>query len=488
MLNTHDESVALPATTCDDTRIHEYIGAIERITYGQYQIDEIPLEPQDQISLLGLALLNLSKNIEMQHRQLDAISEITTQINSGLVLEDILDNVYEQFRNLIPYNRIGFSLIKKDENQRTIVKAIWAKSDSNDVKLTKGYSALLEGSTLAQIIETGKPRIIPDLVAYAAHKPNSESSQLILQEGIRSSLTCPLISNGNPIGFMFFSSNQRNTYSEAHIAIFQRIAAELSVILEKGRLISEIMEQRKAISEQNERLRELNDLKNTFLGIAAHDLRNPLANIQLAASLLMMDDPTLTSDERKLILEDVHNQSKFMTTLLSDLLDVTQIESGQLQLKPVSIDVASFITEIVENHRKLATMKSTTITLENIDEGYMLADRNKIRQVVDNLLSNAVKYSPPSSNVVISVDFSNQCLKVSVRDAGPGITPEDRKKLFKDFAKLSARPTGGERSIGLGLSIARRIVEAHGGEIGVDSEPGAGSTFWFTLPSNVSVT
>jgi hypothetical protein len=102
---------------------------------------------------------------------------------------------------------------------------------------------------------------------------------------------------------------------------------------------------------------------------------------------------------------------------------------------------------------------------------------------MDNLLTNAVKYSPPGSTVQVSVQPEGDGWRINVQDEGPGITEEDRQKLFEDFARLSARPTGGEKSTGLGLAIARRIVHAHGGEIGVDSIPGHGATFWFTLPA-----
>jgi signal transduction histidine kinase len=113
----------------------------------------------------------------------------------------------------------------------------------------------------------------------------------------------------------------------------------------------------------------------------------------------------------------------------------------------------------------------------------VMADPVHLRQVVDNLVSNAVKYSPPGSTVTVSVEQQNSGWRVNVQDEGPGITAADREHLFKDFARLSAKPTGGEKSTGLGLAISRRAVEAHGGQIGVDSEPGHGANFWFTLPN-----
>lgn len=469
-------------TAYRDQRIPEYIDAIVRMSGGEYAIGDIPLQPADEVSQLGTALVRLSHHIETQYRQIDAISSITTHINSGLLLDDILEHVYDHFRELIPYNRIGFALIEEDAQLGQVVRARWAKSDSAMVQLTKGYAAPLRGSTLETIIKTGQPRIINDLAQYGVYKPASESTQLILEEGIQSSLTCPLIANGVPVGFIFFSSNQLGAYADAHIDVFQRIASQLSVILEKGRLVSDIIEQRAEINRQNDELRRLNDLKNTFLGIAAHDLRNPLGNIQMAIELLMMEDVGLPEEGKQQILGDIRQQARYMTNLLSDLLDVAQIESGQLKLQPIAVDVGSFLAEVVENHNRLAATKSTTISLEAVPDGTVKADIVRIRQVIDNLISNAVKYSPPGSQVYVSARFDNSNWTIIVKDQGPGITAEDRKKLFQDFSRLSARPTNGEKSTGLGLSITRRIVEAHGGAIGVDSEPGEGAAFWFMLP------
>jgi signal transduction histidine kinase len=109
----------------------------------------------------------------------------------------------------------------------------------------------------------------------------------------------------------------------------------------------------------------------------------------------------------------------------------------------------------------------------------------RLRQVVDNLISNAVKYSPPGSQVWVRAERTSDGWRIHVKDQGPGITPQDRQRLFQDFARLSAKPTGGEKSTGLGLAITHRVVAAHGGQIGVDSEPGLGADFWFTLPDDV---
>lgn len=233
----------------------------------------------------------------------------------------------------------------------------------------------------------------------------------------------------------------------------------------------------------NEELQRLNELKNKFLGIAAHDLRGPLANIQLAADFLLNQFDTLPRASMEEMLQSIDRQAQYMSTLISDLLDVTQIEAGKLDLNPEPVDLVDFLAEAVKHFAKIAAPKETRVLLEANPVGTVEADPVRLRQVVDNLISNAIKYSPPGSTVTVSAEKIESGWRVNVEDEGPGITEEDRQRLFQEFARLSAKPTGGEKSTGLGLAISRRVVETHGGKIGVDSEPGHGSTFWFTLPT-----
>jgi len=461
-----------------DQHISQYIKATKQLKRGDYALD-LPHSPDDQIGRLGAALLDLAHSLETHHRELQELDQITSHINAGLLLDDILGNVYRDFRDVIPYNRIGFSLI---EEQGRTVCARWAKSDQPVIKLTQGYCAPLAGSSLETIITTGEPRILNDLVDYLRQKPESESTSMVVAEGMRSSLTCPLIANGVPVGFMFFSSTRPHTYADAHVNTFKRIAGQLSVIAEKGRLVSELATQKAAIEAQNEELRRLNEIKNAFLGMAAHDLRSPIGYIQTVTHLLMGSTIELSAAERKKLLQDANRQTDHMLTLLDELLDVTQIEAGKLELALEPVDLGSFLGDAIDRHGKMATPKGSTVLLKEIPAGTAAADPHRLRQVIDNLISNAIKFSPPGSTVRVSAQRMPSGWRINVQDEGPGVTPSDRGRLFQDFARLSARPTGGEKSTGLGLAITRRVVEAHNGQIGVDSEPGHGANFWFTLP------
>jgi GAF domain-containing protein len=278
-----------------DPRITQYIEIAERLKRGDYDFD-LSVSPVDDVGRLGHALQDLGNSLENHYRELQKLDEITSHINAGLLLDDILDNVYQDFRAIIPYNRIGFALIE-DEKDVTRVQACWAKTDQPILKLVKGYSAPLAGSSLENIMTTGQPRIINDLVEYLEQKPESDSTRLVVAEGMRSSLTCPLIANGIPVGFIFFSSIQPNIYADVHIDIFKRIAGQLSVIVEKGRLVSRLADQKAAIEKKNKELYQLNEVKNTFLGIAAHDLRGPIGFIQMIGHLLTDPSAELSEEE-----------------------------------------------------------------------------------------------------------------------------------------------------------------------------------------------
>ena len=467
-------------TSVQDPRIARYREAIENIERGEYESDWPPNLP-DEMGQLGTALQELAQTLATRSREQASLAKITLRITAGLLLDDILENLYQDFRGIIPYNRIGLALLEDDGQ---IVRSHWDKSDQPEVKLGKGYAAPLAGSSLERIIATGQPRILNDLAAYLDSKPESKSTRLVVAEGLRSSLTCPLIANGVPVGFIFFSSTQPDAYADIHVDIFKRIARQLSVIVEKGRLTSELAAQKAAIEQQNEELRRLQTLKNSFLGMAAHDLRNPLGLIQTSLYLLLDPDTHLAPAQQEYLCKSMQRQTRHMLTLLDDLLDVTTIEARQLALRPQPIDLRQFLTESVKQQAELAQPKGTLVILESVPDGQVVADPDRLDQLMDNLISNAVKYSPPGSRVRVSAQRVESGWRVNVQDEGPGITGQDRQRLFQDFAQLSARPTGGEKSIGLGLAIARRIVDAHGGQIGVDSEPGHGATFWFTLPGD----
>lgn len=245
-----------------------------------------------------------------------------------------------------------------------------------------------------------------------------------------------------------------------------------------------LAEQQQLLVEQ---LSKANSAKNRFLGMAAHDLRNPLASIRGLAEFLREGAVGPLNADQLDLIETIHGASQQMLDMVNELLDVATIESGELKLHVEPLNLGDLIARCAAMINMEAAKKKTTVAFEAPAAPVVLpADSAKMKQVVDNLLSNAVKYSPPGSSVRARVEASpdGKTVSLSVRDQGPGIPDDERDKLFKDFSRLSIKPTGGEKSTGLGLAICRKIVEAHRGTIVAENQPGGGCEFRVTLPSS----
>jgi signal transduction histidine kinase len=237
------------------------------------------------------------------------------------------------------------------------------------------------------------------------------------------------------------------------------------------------------LQKKNAELVKLNDLKNQFLGMAAHDLRNPIGVILTYSDFLLEETAEALSKEHREFLTTIRRSSDFMLSMLNDLLDITKIESGRLDLDLEPADLVTLIEHNVTLNRVLAVKKSIHIRFQH-DEDLPPTplDRGKIDQVLNNLISNAVKFSATGTTVVVRAVRSDGQVTVSVKDEGPGIPEAERQKLFQPFSRTSVQSTGGEKSTGLGLAIVKKIILGHRGLIWVESGIGTGSTFYFTLP------
>jgi signal transduction histidine kinase len=255
----------------------------------------------------------------------------------------------------------------------------------------------------------------------------------------------------------------------------------LGLIFEVGR-VQALAKMQAALAElaaSNERLTHLNNEKNEFLGIAAHDLKNPLSVIVGSADLLKMTKEPVKIDK---IAQLIASAATRMRDLVTNLLDANAIEQGKFVSNIERCDLRVLVEQCVDHNQPSATKKGIAIRVGASEGLWGKADRAATLQILDNLVSNAVKYSPPNTTVHVHALPEADWILVSVRDEGPGINEADQKKLFQKFTRLSARPTGGESSTGLGLSIVKRLAEAMSGSIQCQSVVGFGATFMLRLP------
>lgn len=245
----------------------------------------------------------------------------------------------------------------------------------------------------------------------------------------------------------------------------------------------------KRLQDQRERdiaeLRELSALKDKFLQIAAHDLRNPLGNITFGIDLLEQELARLEAPvpNAATILQAMRNAASIMRSIVNDFLDLQAIRSGKVEMNWQPVSLNRLVEAVAAQYETYAKDKNVALrTYLEVNLPDTMADPDRLTQVLSNLVSNAIKFSPPGSAVGVRTREVNRRLLIEVVDNGVGIPEAEIPLLFKEFARLSPRPTGGEKSSGVGLSIARQLVELHGGKIGVKSKVGQGSLFWFELP------
>ncbi len=196
----------------------------------------------------------LSNLVELRTRELRSLGSLTETINHAVRLDDVLEHVWKSFRMVVPYNRIGFAEFDAEARE---VRAVWARSDASEIRIGTGYSAPIDTTSLGEILESGKPRIIDDLVQYLETHLNSDATRKIVDEGMRSSLTVPLEAMGHKVGFLFFSSQTPRVYVEEHTRLLERISGQLSLAIEKSRLYDSLLDTTSQLAEANRKLARL---------------------------------------------------------------------------------------------------------------------------------------------------------------------------------------------------------------------------------------
>jgi signal transduction histidine kinase len=237
------------------------------------------------------------------------------------------------------------------------------------------------------------------------------------------------------------------------------------------------------LETQNEELIALNNKKNEFLGIAAHDLRSPLANIVSLAAILQHNQLEKEEDDLSWTTQAIETSAAKMLTLIERLLDMNALERGGITLHHTDVDIAWCFRQSAERFQTQAEAKKIILLTSTDTTCYARADTQAVEQIADNLISNAIKYSPPEKRIWVTVESCKNSIRASVRDEGQGLSEADKIKVFTSFAKLSAKPTGGESSTGLGLAIVKTLTEMMQGTVRVESEYGIGATFIVEFPS-----
>jgi hypothetical protein len=388
-------------------------------------------------------------------------------------LNDVCDFLFEGTRAIIPFDRIGLAFVEEDGHH---VLSHYARAVYQPLLLTKGYVGELRGSSLEGMIKTGQPRIIRDLERYLGDHPNSHSSYLLVREGVRSSLTCPLVVEGHILGFMFRSSRETNAYDPHHVQLQMAITERLSQAVEKAWRIEQLTAANHAYME--------------MLAFVSHEIKNPVASMVTDAKLLAegylgpLDAQQLGKVERLI------GKGQYLLELVQEYLDLARIEGGELALHARrEVDfVASVVAPSVDIVRPQLEARRMRLDLVIPADGIVAeCDPGLLCIVLVNLLSNAVKYGREGGLVRLSIVREPTRLAAAVWNEGPGFPPEERGKLFRRFSRLRTPELRGTKGTGVGLYNAWRIIQLHHGRIRARSEPGAWAQFDFELSQPLGI-
>jgi len=323
--------------------------------------------------------------------------------------------------------------------------------------------------------------------------PRFSPPDIYRREGVCAIVAAPMLKQNKLLGAIVLTRREPRPFTESQINLLTTFANQAAIALDNVHLFQELKDRTEELARYNEeikmaneKLKELDKLKSSFVSNVSHELRTPLTAIEsLADNLLDGVTGSLTTKQASYML-GIRESTERLERLINDLLDLSVIEAGKAALKPTSFPMMSLLGEVAGTLKPMAEEKQIDLEIGSTN-GHSIAwaDRDKVTQVLTNLIGNAVKFTPQLGKVSVAVSSTKDAwLQISVTDTGPGIPPEEAGKIFDEFYQMSQPGRDKSKGVGLGLAISKKLVEMHGGKIGVASVVGKGSSFSFTIPAH----
>ena len=399
--------------------------------------------------------------------QQTATSEILRVISGSMTeTQPVFDAIVKNCHALFPGSRVALGLAHEDR--------IEVRSSVGDAEAADSYHLAMDrGSGLATCIMEARTIHLPSLAAAAEEFPRLKQ---MLASGYGSGLFTPLMREGRPTGAISVLRPAEGAFTEKEIALLKTFADQAVIAIENVRLFIEIQ-------EKSAQLEVASRHKSEFLANMSHELRTPLNAIIGFSEVLVEKMFGEVNDKQLDYLQDIHSSGKHLLSLINDILDLSKIEAGRMELDVSEFDLPAALGNAMTLVRERAQRHGVALGLE-VDPalGTFHADERKVKQIMLNLLSNAVKFTAEGGRVDVRAKMNGKAVEIAVTDTGVGIAAEDQEAVFEEFRQVGRDYTRKAEGTGLGLALTRRFVELHGGTIWLQSAPGAGSTFTFTIP------
>jgi GAF domain-containing protein len=409
----------------------------------------------------------LTRSVE----QLTALGEVGRAVSSTLDLETVLTTIVSRAVQLSGLD--GGVVLEYDEGAEEFVQRAQAET-GGALAAARRVTRIRKGEgVVGQTAITREPVQVPDITLSGAYVgPNREN---LIGSGIRAIVAVPMVREDQLIGCLGVTRNRPGEFPTETIELLRTFATQSALAIQNARLFHEI-------EDKSRQLEVASQHKSEFLANMSHELRTPLNAIIGFSEVLserMFGELNEKQDE---YLKDIHASGQHLLSLINDILDLSKIEAGRMELEVTDFDLPMAIDNALTLVRERAARRSIALNTA-IDErlGQVQGDERKIRQVLLNLLSNAIKFTPEGGRIDVHAVPRDRMVEVSVTDTGVGIAPEDQEAVFEEFRQVGTADKKVEGT-GLGLTLCRKFIELHGGRIWVESQVGVGSTFTFTIP------
>ncbi len=429
-----------------------------------------------QVNLLR-ALESRGTELSSKVAQLEALREVGEAVGSSLNLDEVLDRIVGNAVRLtnrgfgdITLRTDGGSIMEYDESTESFhVHAVGIGRDL--LERLRAITIHRDSTLVGRAALAHRPLQVPDL-AHAELDPHLE---ILFRDGWRSVLAVPMLRGDDMVGVLVIRRRGTGAFPPELIKLLEAFAGQSALAIVNAGLFREL-------ETKTSELEVASRHKSEFLASMSHELRTPL-NAVIGFSEVLLDRMFGELNERQdEYLRDIRNSGKHLLALLNDILDLSKVEAGHMVLEPSTFSVGSAVEYTLAMVRERATLHAIAVTMQVADDVDTIdADELKFKQVVLNLVTNAVKFTPDGGSVAIRANREGTELVVTVTDTGIGVPPEDQQRIFESFQQ-GGRGAPKEEGTGLGLTLSRRMVELFGGRMWLDSTPGVGSTFGFSVP------
>jgi two-component system, NtrC family, sensor kinase len=410
----------------------------------------------------------LTRSVE----QLTALGEVGRAVSSTLDLETVLTTIVLRAVQLSGLD--GGVVFEYDERTEEFVQRVATETGEALAEARRTTRIRKGEGVLGRTAITLEPAQVPDITVPGAYE--GRLRETLVQSGVRAVLAVPMVYEGRLIGSLGVTRNRLGEFPAETIELLRTFATQSALAIQNARLFQEI-------ADKSRQLEAASRHKSEFLANMSHELRTPLnAVIGFSEVLLqrMFGELNAKQDE---YLKDIYASGQHLLSLINDILDLSKIEAGRMELAAAPFHLPTALENAVTLVKERAARHGITLQVEVDPQlGEVVVDERKVKQVLLNLLSNAVKFTPEGGRISLKAGLTDGAVKIAVTDTGIGIAPEDQAAIFEEFRQVGHDETRKQEGTGLGLTLAKKFVELHGGKIWVESEPGQGSTFTFTLP------